>query len=118
VKEVQFLQDEGWSVWCLCAHIDVEVAVERARQRALTCGRYVPPDLVRQFGDRPVQAYEALRGSALHLSGGALLDTDVPPGSPPLVIEAFPETPFGQPGSEVALWPEQSAEGAAEVQQP
>jgi chloramphenicol 3-O-phosphotransferase len=105
LTDVQFLQEEGWSVWCLGAQIDVEVAVERVKRRALHCGRYVPPNLVRELGDRPFQTYEALRDSTLHLSGCALLSTDVPAGTPPLVIHANPEDRFGGPGSEVALWP-------------
>lgn len=118
VKEAQFLQDEGWSVWCLCAQVDVEVAIDRAKQRALTCGRYVPPHVVRELGNRPLQAYEALRRSPLHLSGCALLDTEVPTGRRPLVVDANPEDCFGKPGLEVAMWPEPSVEDAQEMELP
>ncbi|MGI8807945.1 MAG: zeta toxin family protein [Acidimicrobiales bacterium] len=106
VAAVEYLLSTGWSVWCLCATIDVEVAVERAKRRAIDSGgRYVPPDVIRRYGDKPRLAYEAVRDSRLSLSGSALLDTAVPLLGRPRVVEANTEDLFGSPGSEVAVWP-------------
>jgi hypothetical protein len=105
VAELRYLVRSGWSVWCLCARIDVERASARTRSRALESGRYVPPDLIRAIGERPIRAYEAVRESDVPVSGCALLDTDVPPGRPPIVLDARPEGLFGSSGDHVTVWP-------------
>jgi hypothetical protein len=110
LKEVQYLLRTGWSVWCLCASVDVDIAVERAKRRAVATGRYVPPSYIRDVGERPLRAYEALRGSGIPLSGCALLDTSVPLHKRPIVLDAHTEDLFGHPGDEVAVWPDPSDE--------
>lgn len=103
VEVAERLIATGWSVWCLCAHVDVEVAVERVRRRAIETGRYVPPAFVRDVADRPVRAYEALRASGL-TSGCSLLDTDVEVGQRPVVLDAYTPEVFGDVGEPVAVW--------------
>jgi Zeta toxin len=102
VATVDYLVETGWSVWCLCARVEMDIALARARQRALETGRYVPEAYIRDVGTRPIEAYEAVsRGRVI--IGGALLDTNEP-GRPPTVVDADPETLFGRPGEVVSLW--------------
>jgi predicted ABC-type ATPase len=103
---VAHLEHAGWTVWCLCAQIDVEVALERSRRRAIETGRYVKPEYIRRVGDDPLRAYEALRESRSSIAGRALLDTDVELGARPTVVDADPTTLFGEPGDLVTLWPD------------
>lgn len=105
VEAAEYLLATGWSVWCLCAMVDVEVAVERVKRRAVETGRYVPPAFVRDVADKPLRAYEALRDSRLEISGCALLDTDVVLGDRPVVVDAYTPDVFGAVGDPVAIWP-------------
>ena len=105
VDQVEYLNRTGWSVFCLATQVDVEVAVGRAKRRAVETGRYVPPDLIRKCGERPVEAYFALRESKLPLSGAALLSTEVAAGERPVVVDTTNEHLFGPPGASVAVWP-------------
>ena len=105
IAVARYLDRTGWSVWCLCASIDVDVEVERAQRRAAESGRYVPPKFIRSVGSEPLEAYEALRDSHIAISGCALLDTDVELGTPPIVLDAYSEDLFGHPGDVVSVWP-------------
>ena len=110
VLEAQYLARAGWSVWCLCARVDVDLAIERAQRRALESGRYVPLAYLRSVGDRPIRAYEMLTKSSVPLAGGVLVDTNVAAGSPPTVMQTTDEQTFGLVGEPIAIW--QAAEGS------
>lgn len=105
LREAEYLTDAGWTVALLCAHVDVETAVRRVIHRALTNGRFVPPEYVRHVGDRPIRAFQALRDSGLPLLGAALLATDGPVGSRPKVMDTDKPFLFGSPGSPTLIWP-------------
>jgi predicted ABC-type ATPase len=106
VAEVRYLSRAGWSIWCLCAVVNQDVAIERAQRRAIKDGRYVPLAYLRSVGDRPVRAYKAVVESEVPLAGGAMLDTNALLGSPPVVIQTTDEATFGAVGAPVVLWPE------------
>lgn len=104
LDDVTYLISAGWAVACLGADVDVEVAVERVMERALSSGRYVPPAYVRSVGSRPRDAYRVLRNSSLPLVGCALFDTSGDPTRPPRVIDTNAPELFGEEDGPTTLW--------------
>lgn len=105
LKEARYLLRSGWNVWCLCARLDVRVAVDRVRRRALESGRYVPLSYVRSVGDRPIQAFENMTSGRVPLAGAALFDTGQAKLGPPRVLKSSDPELFGEPGLPTTLWP-------------
>lgn len=104
VRDVEYLTQCGWSVVLLCASIDIETAVQRSARRALEVGRYVPESYIRSIGDRPIEAFRAVRTCGVPMVAAALLDTGVPADEPPGVLESSNAELFGRSGSPTTLW--------------
>jgi hypothetical protein len=103
VEDAQYLLAAKWAVVCLAATVDVGVAIERVKRRAVTTGRYVPIQFVRSVGDRPLRAYEALKASGLDLVGCARFDTTPDGTGPPVVLDTDQPGLFGTVGSPTIL---------------
>lgn len=64
LKTMQMLKDGGYKVGVLLAHVDSATSVERVYSRFLKTGRYVPPNVVLSYGDKPERAYEKAKAIA------------------------------------------------------
>lgn len=105
VEDAEFLIAAGWSILCLQAALDVDIAVDRVMNRAIKSGRYVPLSYVRSIGGRPQEAYDALTSSGLPILGCATLDTSGAYGEAPVVLHTDSADLFGEVGKPTLLWP-------------
>lgn len=109
VGDVQYLSAAGWGVVCLAASVDVAVAVERVKRRAVEQGRYVPVDYVRRIGSRWEEAYDLLADPSAGLVATAMLDTADRVDGPPVIVRTDRPEVFGAPGEPTGLWPRRGA---------
>lgn len=80
------LAEWGWEVYVLRAELTPEVCVERVMERALTNGRFVPPELVLDSAGRPEAALLAALATK-RLTGWAVIDTSGNVGGPARVVD-------------------------------
>ncbi|MGH9156311.1 MAG: zeta toxin family protein [Acidimicrobiales bacterium] len=101
--EVRHFAGRGFDIVILCAEVDIERAVERAKVRATTTGRYVPIAYVRSCAGRPRSALENVLTASAPISAWGLVDTNTATdvGAPALIAGS---DVFGAPGSAVAWW--------------
>lgn len=95
--------ENGGEVHVLVAHVPVEEAVRRTKERALETGRVVPPDLVARCGGRPERALEECLATG-HVAAYVVLDTSGSGDEPPRVLETDARETYGQAGGPVAYW--------------
>ena len=55
----------GYRIVVLHADVDTATSVERAYNRFVVKGRYVPLDVVKSYGERPKQAYDHIKASGI-----------------------------------------------------
>ena len=93
--EMAEFRAKGYAVAALVAEVPLELAVRRAKWRALGSGRHVPIAYLRGVADQPRKALDATLGVSGLLDHWAIVDTSGPP--PGLVVAG--DGAFGAPGA-------------------
>jgi hypothetical protein len=83
------LKTNGYAIECNLTQLPTEKALVRSYARFFTEGRYVPPEYIAGVGDSPQGTFDRLRSEGL-INRGSIVDTDVPRGQAPRLLESWP----------------------------
>lgn len=97
-REVEYFAQQDRTIVMLCSELPIEIAEQRAKERALRDGRYVSIAYLQSCAGRPRAALESALETAL-VDHWALIDTA---GSAPRVIDG--DEYFGSPGDTARFW--------------
>ncbi|HWT94273.1 MAG TPA: zeta toxin family protein [Solirubrobacteraceae bacterium] len=100
-REIEFFASHGYEIVVLCTELPVDVAIRRAKLRALESGRHVSVAYLESCAGRPRVALAAARRGRIPLLLWAVVDTSAPDRLP-RIIEGDPS--LGAPGDVVAHW--------------
>lgn len=96
------LRTAGWPVAALLTQLPIDEALARARARAVDDGRIVDEGYLRDRHGVPALGLRSLLDAGLLDAGWAVIDTSVPPGEPPRVLEG--DGRFGINGETTPFW--------------
>lgn len=83
-----------YRVYVVLCELPLRAAAQRAVRRFELTGRFVDPDYVLQIGDGPATTYARLKAEGL-VESYERYSSDVPQGSPPVLVEGRPQTSSG-----------------------
>jgi hypothetical protein len=98
--EIERYRNAGYSVYLHLNELPANKAIGRALQRFLDTGRFIDPDVLLKYGDKPTEVYERIREMEGVIDGYSRYSNDVKYGEPPILIEqSGPERVRNVPGA-------------------
>jgi hypothetical protein len=87
LAQIERYRGAGYTVYLHLNELPANKAVGRALQRFLNTGRFLDPNMLSQYGDKPTAVYERIREMEGIVDGYSRYSNDVNFGEPPILIE-------------------------------
>ncbi|MBP3706499.1 MAG: hypothetical protein J6J13_04555, partial [Clostridia bacterium] len=87
IAKIQLLKDNGYSVYLHLNELPNGKAIGRALNRYVETGRFIPPGIIKQYGDTPTQNFNTIINTEGLVDGYSHYSNDVARGEKPKLIK-------------------------------